>query len=86
MRRFLLQWLLAASVATANKVIGDEPSCKCFPGDPCWPSPTEWSTLNETAQGRLITTVPLGSPCHDPTFDAEKCQRLQSQWQYSEVQ
>ncbi|KAH6689910.1 FAD binding domain-containing protein [Plectosphaerella plurivora] len=85
MRRSLLQWLLAVSVASANKVLGDETGCKCFPGDPCWPTSTEWSALNTTVQGRLIATVPLGSPCHDPEYDAEKCQQLQSQWQFSEI-
>ncbi|ROW10255.1 hypothetical protein VMCG_01944 [Cytospora schulzeri] len=54
--------------------------CKCFPGDACWPSQAEWSNLNTTVGGRLIATVPLGSPCHDPYYDEEECAYLQDQW------
>lgn len=74
----LLFWI-AGCKATA-------PDCKCFPGDSCWPSDDEWDHLNSTVGGRLVATVPLGSPCHDPNYDAEECQRLQSEWLYSSVQ
>lgn len=62
------------------------PSCRCFPGDECWPSDAEWSSLNATVDGRLIATVPLGSPCHDPYYDEEQCAYLRSQWLYAGVQ
>ncbi|KAF3762614.1 FAD-binding domain-containing protein [Cryphonectria parasitica EP155] len=54
--------------------------CKCYPGDSCWPSETQWSSLNSTVGGRLVATIPLGSPCHDPYYDEEECAYLQSQW------
>lgn len=60
--------------------------CKCFPGDACWPSQDEWSALNTTVSGRLITTVPLGSPCHDPYYNEEECAYLRSQWLHEEIQ
>lgn len=60
--------------------------CKCFPGDACWPSTAEWSALNATVEGRLIATVPLGSPCHDPGYDEEQCAYLQEQWTYTGIQ
>ncbi|ETS81059.1 hypothetical protein PFICI_06061 [Pestalotiopsis fici W106-1] len=59
--------------------------CKCFPGDACWPSQTQWDLLNTTVSGRLVATTPLGSPCHDPTYDAETCASLQDQWLYSGI-
>ncbi|KAF4978564.1 hypothetical protein FZEAL_5097 [Fusarium zealandicum] len=59
--------------------------CKCFPGEKCWPSESEWKSLNSSVNGRLIKTVPLGSPCHDPTYDEKQCQYLQSQWQLTEI-
>ncbi|KAF3023662.1 hypothetical protein E8E14_013427 [Neopestalotiopsis sp. 37M] len=59
--------------------------CKCFPGDACWPSQTEWDLLNTTVSGRLVATIPLGSPCHAPTYDAEQCASLQDQWLYSGI-
>lgn len=60
--------------------------CKCFPGDACWPSQTEWSALNATVGGRLIATVPLGSPCHDPHYDEDECAYLQDQWLLAGIQ
>ncbi|KAI9713955.1 MAG: hypothetical protein M1820_000685 [Bogoriella megaspora] len=57
--------------------------CKCFPGDPCWPTLSEWQTFNETIGGKLIATIPLASVCHDDqwgSFDAEACSELQDRW------
>lgn len=62
------------------------PTCKCFPGDACYPAAAEWSSLNTTVQGRLVATIPLGSPCHDPNYDEEECAYLQDQWTYSGIQ
>ncbi|KAK2008927.1 FAD binding domain-containing protein [Colletotrichum eremochloae] len=59
--------------------------CKCFPGDSCWPAKAQWDALNTTVGGNLIATVPLGSPCHDPTYDAATCASLQSKWQSEEI-
>ncbi|KAI0179866.1 FAD-binding domain-containing protein [Hypoxylon sp. FL1284] len=61
------------------------PECKYLPGDANWPSKDEWAALNSTVGGRLIATVPLGSPCHDPNYDEELCASLQEQWLYSGV-
>ncbi|KAJ5593364.1 hypothetical protein N7537_010268 [Penicillium hordei] len=49
---------------------------------PCWPSTTEWSSLNDTISGRLIKTTPVASVCYRsaPTFNAETCQILRSNW------
>jgi FAD/FMN-containing dehydrogenase len=59
--------------------------CKCFPGDACWPSRLEWDRFNTTVGGRLIQTVPLGLPCHDPHYDAALCETLQTEWHFSPV-
>jgi hypothetical protein len=80
----LSSWLLGATSASCTTL--SESSCKCFPGDSCWPLTSTWTALNETVGGRLIATVPLGSPCHDPDYDADTCEYLQEQWQYEEVQ
>ncbi|KAI9651893.1 MAG: hypothetical protein M1831_007515 [Alyxoria varia] len=58
----------------------DKGQCRYLPGDEGWPSRTEWSKLNDTVGGKLIGTVPLGSPCHDPTYDAAQCAQLESTW------
>ncbi|KAK3370113.1 hypothetical protein B0H63DRAFT_307763 [Podospora didyma] len=60
-------------------------SCKCFPGDSCWPSTSTWSQFNSTVGGRLIATVPLAEACHAPKFDNATCQSLQSQWQAPDI-
>lgn len=61
-------------------------TCKCFPGESCWPSTESWESLNATVGGRLIETVPLAQKCHDPQFDNATCSTLQSEWQSPEVQ
>ncbi|KAK8017236.1 hypothetical protein PG991_008312 [Apiospora marii] len=60
-------------------------SCKCFPGDACWPSVADWSGLNATVGGRLVKTVPLGAPCHDPSYDEAACKHVQSEWHWEEI-
>ncbi|KAG9242426.1 hypothetical protein BJ878DRAFT_425924 [Calycina marina] len=49
------------------------PFCRYLPGDSVWPSAVIWSALNTSVGGRLIATVPLASPCHDPTYNAATC-------------
>ncbi len=61
-------------------------SCRYLPGDVEWPSPQDWANLNLTIEGRLIQTVPLGTPCHDPTFDAAACSQLQASWPFPVAQ
>lgn len=61
-------------------------NCKCFPGDDCWPEQSQWAALNATVDGRLVATVPLGSPCHDPSYDANQCAELQDEWRFSSIQ
>lgn len=84
---------LAAGLAVAGTFAGDVNSstlgriqCKCLPGDACWPSASGWSGLNQTVSGRLIATVPLAHPCHDPDYDAERCQALRDEWQNPALQ
>ncbi|KAJ0109699.1 hypothetical protein J7T55_014261 [Diaporthe amygdali] len=60
-------------------------TCKCFPGESCWPSTESWESLNATVGGRLIETVPLARSCHDPQFDNATCSALQSEWQSPSV-
>lgn len=78
--RLLGALLALGSVSTACQ------SCRCFPGDDCWPAQDVWSSFNETVDGRLIATVPLASPCHAPNYDAEVCKELKNEWMEPEVQ
>ncbi|RAH57092.1 FAD binding domain protein [Aspergillus piperis CBS 112811] len=59
-------------------------SCRCFPGDVCWPSTQDWDVFNATLGGRLIATVPAASVCHyNSTFlpyNAAACEELLAVW------
>ena len=76
----LVAGLLAASVQASSR------DCRCFPGDACWPSDHEWARFNQSIDGKLVTTVPLGAPCHEPNYDPEACDALREAWQLPEVQ
>ena len=87
MRFFVLAslFVLASGTIEQAKAAGNK-TCKCFPGDACWPSEREWDNFNTTVGGRLAKTVPLGSPCHYPDYDAALCEELQSEWLFPPVQ
>lgn len=55
-------------------------NCLALPGDAAWPNAEAWSALNETVNGKLVKTVPIGSPCHDPNYDASACDALKAEW------
>ncbi|PCG96567.1 FAD-binding, type 2 [Penicillium occitanis (nom. inval.)] len=75
-------WVLAslAVLASASDDACPSGECRCMPTDSCWPSASSWAALNSTVGGRLIATVPIGSPCHDPTYDATACAALRNAW------
>lgn len=57
--------------------------CRCFPGDACWPSRSDWDAFNQTLGGKLVATVPIGSPCHVDAFepyDEQACATLKDNW------
>ncbi|KAL0574023.1 hypothetical protein V5O48_007926 [Marasmius crinis-equi] len=66
-----------ASLAVAQ----DLQSCRLLPTDSEWPSQDVWDAFNSSVDGRLIKTVPIGSPCHDPTFDEAQCNTVKENWQ-----
>ncbi|KAL4971900.1 hypothetical protein BDW66DRAFT_164609 [Aspergillus desertorum] len=72
--------LFGATATAAPGSASGNASCHCLPGDSCWPSAAKWNALNSTVGGRLIATVPIGSVCHEPTYDAAACAQLQEDW------
>ncbi|KAJ0419553.1 hypothetical protein BJY00DRAFT_302129 [Aspergillus carlsbadensis] len=56
-------------------------TCKCASED-CWPSPTEWNSLNASIAGRLIQSVPPGSACYPewPNYNSTACDEIISAW------
>lgn len=83
--RYIQSLPIAASLVgllfnTPQVLATDHDGCRCMPEDDCWPSQGAWENLNSTVAGRLIATVPIGSPCHDPTYDEAACALLREEW------
>lgn len=78
-------WALTGLAATASAATSAS-SCYTLPADSDWPATSSWDTLNSTVGGRLIATVPVGSPCHDPTYDEAACLLLQTDWTLASTQ
>ncbi|UKZ54387.1 hypothetical protein TrVGV298_008195 [Trichoderma virens] len=76
--------LASVSASTGSEkpstVKEDIRNCRCTSRDSCWPSADQWKQLNSTVHGRLLATVPIGSPCHDPLYDAASCAILRDDW------
>ncbi|KAF5026926.1 hypothetical protein F66182_956 [Fusarium sp. NRRL 66182] len=58
----------------------DAERCRYLPTDAEWPSNRVWNELNTTVGGRLISTIPLAAVCHDPIYDAVKCEAIRNDW------
>ena len=78
--------LLIAGLAYFSITALASPRCRCYPGESCWPSPADWAALNSSVDGRLVAIVPLGSPCHDPNYNATVCRTLQENWVWPQEQ
>lgn len=55
-------------------------SCRCFPGDSCWPSTAKWNVLNSTVGGALIKTSPLAPACRGRSYNEATCNDLKVAW------
>jgi hypothetical protein len=64
-------------------------SCRCFPGDTCWPTKAQWNKFNDTIGGNLIPSIPLAAICHDndefTAFNPVDCAVLQNRWYLPET-
>ncbi|KAI3615878.1 fad binding domain protein [Moniliophthora roreri] len=76
--------ILSALAAIFVRIPRSLPACRILPTDDAWPSSDVWDTFNHTIGGRLIKTVPIGSPCHDPTFNEEQCNMVRQNWRRPE--
>lgn len=57
-------------------------SSRQTPKDACWPSPSDWTTLNNTLSGALIRAVPPASVCYpnSPNHNEATCALIRSRW------
>ncbi|KAH7380170.1 hypothetical protein BKA66DRAFT_512927 [Pyrenochaeta sp. MPI-SDFR-AT-0127] len=56
--------------------------CKCVPGDTCWPSPADFSSLNDTLSGQLVQGIPPASVCYstEPNYNEKACEVVLANW------
>ena len=73
---------LAMSPLTAASSIPPTTQCKATPSSSAWPSHAQWSTLNQTLGGSLMTPRPPAAVCHhdQPEYDPKKCAVVQQEW------
>ncbi|KAF2759926.1 FAD-binding domain-containing protein [Pseudovirgaria hyperparasitica] len=83
---FLSFIVLVAAIARKH---GNWPSrtsqCRTIPGDTSWPDSKAFDDFNKTVNGRLISTVPIASVCHQPDFDQAQCDALRNVWFFPET-
>ncbi|KAF9870656.1 FAD binding domain protein [Colletotrichum karsti] len=67
-------------LALGGVVLADD--CKCTPSEPCWPSPSNWESFNNSIAGRLIRTVPPASVCYpsETNYDNQACEAVIANW------
>lgn len=69
--------------------ISSTASCRCFPGDACWPTNAQWNDFNRTIGGNLVRSVPLAAICHDDDafapYNFAECTALQDSWYLPET-
>jgi len=77
--------VLLLALHQAKQAIASE--CRVIPEDPEWPSVDAWDSLNSTVDGRLVQTVPVGTPCYaGPSFNEDECQAVQASWHNPDFQ
>lgn len=94
----LFCFLAGALVSRATLAIADssgsvldqarDTDCRCFPGEPCWPTEAGLASFNYKVGGRLIATIPIAACCHRSNlapYDADACEALRSSWWYPET-
>ncbi|KAJ7205529.1 hypothetical protein GGX14DRAFT_458557 [Mycena pura] len=76
----LVRSTLVAALASFSFGKPQDSPCRILPGDDSWPTGEVWDAFNQSVDGRLIKTIPIGSPCHDPTYDEEQCTVIRQNW------
>lgn len=77
-----LPYLTLALAASAISPIEGATTCKCLPGDSCFPTQAVISSFEKTLSRPLIHPRPIAAVCfpHDPSFNAAACEVIKSNW------
>jgi FAD/FMN-containing dehydrogenase len=72
---FLATSLISSLGFAVAALVATDPGYNCRPGQNCWPSWHEWQQLNQTVDGHLYQTIPMGAPCYANStyYDATVC-------------
>jgi hypothetical protein len=66
---------------TTSPVVTFTDSHQQAPTDSCWPTATQWSSLNSTVAGNLIATTPIAISCYPgAAADPATCASVDAQW------
>jgi hypothetical protein len=60
-------------IATPQPLPQPAMRCRCRPGADCWPSPSAWSELNTTVEGRLIIPISPIAACDGAGIESPAC-------------
>ncbi|KIJ39319.1 hypothetical protein M422DRAFT_175378 [Sphaerobolus stellatus SS14] len=72
--------LAAFQLARAHEGFARSAKCKALPSDASWPATKVWDSFNSSVNGRLIRTVPIGTPCHGSHFNQTECAFVRNNW------
>ncbi|KAJ4130250.1 hypothetical protein NW768_007233 [Fusarium equiseti] len=62
-------------------------SCKCIPGQKCWPSVSAWKAFDKQVNGHLIKTEPIAQSCYPgPAEDLDQCAYVNKMWSDQDFQ
>jgi hypothetical protein len=84
---YLLPFISFTSYSVSAAVAPTTASCRCFPGDSCYPNANAWNLFNQTLGGKLIASVPIAAVCHHDQFEAydeKACATLRDNWFHPE--
>ncbi|KAL2430427.1 FAD-linked oxidoreductase hmp9 [Exophiala dermatitidis] len=71
----------ASSLISTASIFRGKNSCRCIPGDRCWPSDLIWRIFNVTVGGKLIKTEPVAVSCYPgPDQNPAQCAYVDSNW------
>ncbi|KAH7921107.1 FAD-binding domain-containing protein [Leucogyrophana mollusca] len=56
------------------------PLCRCLYGDACWPTTSDFSSLQSQISRPLIYPIPTASACYPLSSPSENCTDIQTNW------
>ncbi|KAH7906448.1 hypothetical protein BJ138DRAFT_630614 [Hygrophoropsis aurantiaca] len=77
MKRFIIPTLLASLTLGLTQ---NSSRCRCLYGQKCWPSSSEFSSLESQLSQPLIYPIPTASGCYPLSSPSGNCSDIQTNW------